>query len=216
MLEHSKQRHTRPYQSTDHSSTLLTSSLMAFVHPSRMALVPKDSASSRPSGNRLSSPPHPQISSANRERDRSLDRYPRRNGDEEYSNGRRRDRGRSSDRDESRDRGRRQSRHRSNGDRHNDRRDESVEDRGSRGGRAQRHDRPSVRSPRSSSRSPLGRASPQYDDYTRRDSPPPPPSHDDSSRRPDIPPENDAPWRQQENMYRKDGRFDGGGDYFER
>lgn len=163
---------------------------MAFVHPSRMALVPKDSGFARPSGSRLHSPPaspmHPRSSSANRERDRSDGHYHhRRNRGEDE---RRRDRGRSSDRDVHHVGDSRQSPHHSNGDR-----------------------------PSRSSRSPRGRASPRYDDYSRRNSIPPPlPSHDDSSKPSDMPPENSHPWRQQENMYRRDGRFDGGGDYFEK
>lgn len=219
-----KQGHTRLrlFSTTPtRAPSVVTSSPMAFVHPSRMALVPKNSGNTRPSGSRLpsppASPPRSQSSSANRGRDRSNDdRYPRRRI-EEYGSERRNDRGRSSDRGVHRVRGRSPSRDRRNGDRHNGRRDESAEESHSREPRPQRDDRPAARSPSPSSRSPLGRASPRYDDYRRRNSTPPPPrSNDDGSRRPDMPPDNGAPWRQQENMYRRDGRFDGGGDYFER
>ena len=197
---------------------------MAFVHPSRMALVPKDSRSLPSSGTRLPSPP------ASPPRDRSVDRYQRRSGDKEYNGERgrggrsdrsrdyldrdeerRHDRGRGSDRDQDRHR----SRHRSNGDRYEDRRDENR-DSDSRGPRSQRDDRPSVRSPPPSSGPPLGRASPTYDDYSRRHSAPSPPPPDDRSGRSGAPPENPPPRHQQENMYRRDGRLDGGGDYFER
>jgi NF-kappa-B-activating protein C-terminal domain len=194
---------------------------MAFVHPSRMALVPKDSRTLPSSGTRLPSPP------ASPPRDRSVDRYQRRGRDEEYNRGRerrgrgdrsrdytdrdderRRDRGRSSDRDQDRHR----SHHRSNGDRHDDRRNENR-DSDSRGPRPQRDDRSSVRSPPPSSKPPLGRSSPTYDDYARRHSAPSPPP---PSGRSGAPPENAPPWHQQENMYRREGRLDGGGDYFER
>lgn len=199
---------------------------MAFVHPSRMALVPKDSRSLPSSGTRLPSPP------ASPPRDRSVDRYQRRSRDEEYNGDRerrgrgsrsrdytdrdderRRDRGRSSDRDQDRYR----SHHRSNGDRYDDRRNENR-DSDSRGPRSQRDDRSSVRSPPPSSRPPLGRASPTYDDYSRRRPAPspPPPDDNDKSGRLGAPPENLPPWHQPENMYRRDGRLDGGGDYFER
>ena len=189
---------------------------MAFVHPSRMALVPKDSRSLPSSGTRLPSPP------ASPPHDRSEDRYQRHNRDEERGRGgrsdrsrdhverddeRRRDRGRSSDRDQDRHRSR--SHHRSNGDRYDDRRNE-IRDSDSRGPRS------SVRSPPPSSGPPLGRASPTYDDYSRRHSAPSPPPPDDRSGRSGAPPENAPPWHQQENMYRRDGRLDGGGDYFER
>jgi hypothetical protein len=111
----------------------------------------------------------------------------------------------------------RQSHNRSNGDSYDSRRDDHAEDSDSRRPRAQREDRSSARSPPpSSSKPPPGRASPKYDDYSRRDSTPLPLPHDDRSRRPDTPPENEPPSRQQENMYKRDGRFDGGGDYFER
>lgn len=194
---------------------------MAFVHPSRMALVPKDSRSLPSSGTRLPSPP------ASPPRDRSVGRYQRRGRDEEYNGDRerrgrgdrsrdytdrdderRRDRGRSSDRDQDRHR----SHHRSNGDRYDDRRNENR-DSDSRGPRSQRDDRSSVRSPPPSSKPPLGRSSPTYDDYSRRHSAPSPPP---PSGRSGAPPENAPPWHQQENMYRRDGRLDGGGDYFER
>ncbi|KAN0107189.1 Ras-induced vulval development antagonist domain containing protein [Russula decolorans] len=190
---------------------------MAFVHPSRMALVPKDSRSLPSSGTRLPSPP------ASPRRDRSVDRHQRRSRDEEYNGDRsrnytdrdderRRDRGRSSDRDQDRHR----SHHRSNGDRYDDRRNENR-DSDSRGPRSQRDDRSSVRSPPPSSRpSALGRASPTYDDYSRRHSAPSPPPPDDRPGRSGAPPENAPPWHQQENMYRRDVRLDGGGDYFER
>jgi len=220
---------------------------MAFVHPSRRALVPKESTSVRSSGIRLpsppASPPHSRQSSTNRTRDRSVDDHRRRN--EEYKSDhdrgrggsrdrsrdhkapyserdrddeRRRDRGRSRDREEHKDRERRESRHRSNGDRHDGRRDEkNAEDSRSKGGaRPQREDRTSVRSPPPPSNSHSGRASPRYDDYSRRDSTPPPPNRDDRYKRPDTPPENAPPWRQQENMYKRDGRLDAGLDYFER
>ena len=198
---------------------------MAFVHPSRMALVPKDSRSLPSSGTRLPSPP------ASPPRDRSIDRYQRRSKDEEYNRERgrggrsersrdyldrdeerRRDRGRSSDRDQDRH----GNHHRSNGDRHDDRRNENR-DNDSRGPRPQRDDHSSVRSPTPSSKPPLGRASPTYDDYSRRHSAPSPPPPDDKSGRSGAPPENaPPPWHQQENMYRRDGRLDGGSDYFER
>ena len=213
------------------------STLMAFVHPSRMALVPKDSRSHPSSGTRLPSPPasspHPRPSSTNRGRDRSVDQHARRNKDEEHNgererggrsdrsrdyldrdDKRRRGRGRSSDRDVHRGQDRHQSRHRSNGDRYNDRRDDNR-DSDSRGPRPQQDDRSSARSPTSPSRPPLGRASPTYDDYSRRHAAPSPPPQDDRSGRPNSPPENGAPGRQQENMYRRDGRLDGGFDYFE-
>lgn len=131
---------------------------MAFVHPSRRALVPR---------------PTP---STDRGRDRSRDR----------------------DRwDEDRDRG---------GDRDH-RREE---------GRTRRGHRSPVDS---------GRDSPQYNDYLRRDSSPPsdrkseprsilPPGREPKRR--EATPENGHTYRQQENMYRRDGGFDGGGDYFER
>ena len=182
---------------------------MAFVHPSRMALIPKDSRPLPPSA----SSPHPRPSSTNRGRDRSLDRHPRRSRDEEHNGERerRRERGRSSDRDVHRDQDRHQSRHRSNGDRYNDRRDENR-DSDPRGPRAHPDDRSSVRSPPPPLKPTLGRASPTYDDYSRR----PPPPRDDRPGRPDSPPENGPPLRQQENMYRRDGRLDGGDDYFER
>ncbi|KAI9442332.1 DUF926-domain-containing protein [Lactarius indigo] len=146
---------------------------MAFVHPSRMALVPQAprSAPSRP----------------DRGRDRSRDRDRR----DEYRQ--RRDRGRN-DRDS-----------------------------------AERDHRSPIQSP--APRPTSGRESPKYDDYSRRDSsplldrksddsrprsiPPSLPSGGES-RRPETAPENGHPWRQQENMYRRDGGFDGGGDYFER
>jgi len=48
----------------------------------------------------------------------------------------------------------------------------------------------------------------QSHDSDRRD--------EDRQRRDRDRPENGLPWRQQENMYRRDGGFDGGGDYFER
>ena len=178
---------------------------MAFVHPSRMALVPKDSRSLPSSGTRLPSPP------ASPPRDRSGDRYQRRSRDEEHNGDRerrgrgdrsrdytdrdeerRRDRGRSSDRDQDRHR----SRHRSDDGRRNENGD----------------DRSSVRSPPPSSKPPLGRASPSYDDYSRRHSAPSPPPPDGKPGRSGAPPENAPPWHQQENMYRRDG----GGDYFER
>jgi hypothetical protein len=182
-----------------------------------MALVPKDSRSLPSSGTRLPSPP------ASPRRDRSVDRHQRRSRDEEYNGDRsrnytdrdderRRDRGRSSDRDQDRHR----SHHRSNGDRYDDRRNENR-DSDSRGPRSQRDDRSSVRSPPPSSRpSALGRASPTYDDYSRRHSAPSPPPPDDRPGRSGAPPENAPPWHQQENMYRRDVRLDGGGDYFER
>ncbi|KAF8502158.1 DUF926-domain-containing protein [Russula emetica] len=198
---------------------------MAFVHPSRMALVPKDSRSLPSSGTRLPSPP------ASPPRDRSVDRYQRRSRDEKHNGDRerrgrsdrsrdhtdrdderRRDRGRSSNRDQDRHR----SRHRSNGDRYDDRRNENR-DSDSKGPRSQRDDHSPVRSPPpSSSRPPLGRASPTYDDYSRRHAAPSPLPPDDKSGRSGAPPENAPPWHQQENMYRRDGRLDGGGDYFER
>lgn len=200
---------------------------MAFVHPSRMALVPNDSGSVRPSGSRQSSPPASG-------RGQNEDRY-QRSRNEEYNAGRgqsgrrdhsrdykdrnderRRDQGRSSDRNVSHDQDSRQSRHRSKGDSYYDCRDENAEVSNPRGVRAQRDDRSSERSPPPTSRPPLGRASPRYDDYSRRVSTPPPLPHNDKPRRPDTPPENAPPWRQQENMYRRDGRWDGGGDYFER
>ena len=181
---------------------------MAFVHPSRMGLVPKDSRSLPSSGTRLPSPP------ASPQRDRSVDRYQRRSKDEEY-NGERERGGRSDrsrDRDDERRRGhdqnRHHSRHRSNGDRYDDRRNENR-DSNSRGPRSQLDDR-------SSSQLALGRASPTYDDYSRRHSAPSPPPQDDRSGRPSAPSENISPWHQQENMYRRDSRLDGGGDYFER
>ncbi|KAI9509417.1 ras-induced vulval development antagonist-domain-containing protein [Russula earlei] len=174
---------------------------MAFVHPSRMALVPKEPASARSSGSRDYRGPY-------------LDR------DDE----RRREHGRarSGDREVRRDEDGRESRHHSNGDRHHDdRRDEDIENGGSRRERSWRDDRPSGRSPLPPSKSLSGRASPRYDDYSRRDStppppPPPPPPRDDRYRRTDTPSENGPPWRQQENMYRRDSRVDAGGDYFER
>ncbi|KAH9176557.1 DUF926-domain-containing protein [Lactarius sanguifluus] len=143
---------------------------MAFVHPSRMAQVPR-SAPSRP----------------DRGRDRSRDHDRR----DEYRQ--RRDRGRSD-------------------------RDSAERDRHS-----------PIRSP--APRPTSGRESPKYDDYARRNSSPPrdrksddsrprsiPPSlpSGGESRRPETAPENGHPWRQQDNMYRRDGGFDGGGDYFER
>lgn len=140
---------------------------MAFVHPSRRALVPQ----ATPDGH-------------HRGRDRSRD-------DE---------RRRGSDRD----------RRRGNGD--------SAEV-----ALTHRDRRSPVRSP--VPRPTSGRESPKYDDYVRRHSSPPsddarprsilPPSGGES-KRPETTPENDRPWRQQENMYKRDGGFDGGGDYFER
>jgi hypothetical protein len=200
---------------------------MAFVHPSRMALVPKDSRSLPSSGTRLLSPP------ASPPRDRSVDRYRRRSRDEEYNGERerggrrhrsrdsldrdaerRRDRGRSSDRDQDRHQSHH---HRSTGDRYYDDRRNEHRDGNSRAPRSRRDDRSSVRSPPPPSRPPpLGRASPTYDDYTRRQSAPSPPPQDDRSGRPSAPPENAPPWHHQENMYRREGRPDGGGDYFER
>ena len=207
------------------SEAILFSTLMAFVHPSRMGLVPKDSRSSGRLPSPHASSAHPRPSSTNRGHDRSVDRHPRRSRDEDYngereqggrnrSRERRRDRGRSSERDVHRDQDRH--RHRSNGDRYKDRRDENR-DSSSRGPRSQRDDdRSSARSSAPPSKPPLGRASPTYDDYSRRQAAPSLPPQDDRSGRPDPPPENGAPWHQQENMYRRDGRMDGGVDYFER
>lgn len=155
-----------------------------------MALIPKAS--------------RPAPSDHDRGRDRSHDRDRR---DEDRQ---RRDRGRGSDRETFRDR------RRGNGD--------SAEE-----ARTQRDHRSPIRSP--VPRPTSGRESPKYNDYIRRDSSPPldrksddtrprsiPPSlpSGGESRRPETTPENGLPWRQQENMYRRDGGFDGGGDYFER
>jgi hypothetical protein len=152
---------------------------MAFVHPSRRALVPQAS--------------HPAPSSE-RVRDRSHDRD-RRDEDRQRR-----------DRDSGRDR---------------DRRRETA-------GTRRDHGSP-IRSP--VPRPTSGRESPKYDDFDRRDSSPAsdrksddtlprsiPPSLPSvgESRKPETRPENGHPWRQQENMYRRDGGFDGGGDYFER
>ncbi|KAH8992827.1 DUF926-domain-containing protein [Lactarius hatsudake] len=119
------------------------------------------------------------------------------------------------------DRGRDRSRDRDRRDEYRQRRDRGRSDRDS----AERDHRSPAPRPTS------GRKSPQYDDYTRRDSSPPrdrksddsrprsiPPSlpSGGESRRPETAPENGHPWRQQENMYRRDGGFEGGGDYFER
>ena len=151
---------------------------MAFVHPSRRALVPQTS--------------HP-TPSTDRGRDRSRDRDRR---DEERQ---RRDRG---------------------GGFRDSRREEAS---------TRRDHRSPIRSPvpRPSS----GRESPKYDDYFRRDSSPPSDRKSDDTRprsippslpsvgeakRPETTPENGHPWHQQENMYRRDSEFDGGGDYFER
>jgi hypothetical protein len=226
----SQQDHTSAASRVEVEQSYPHLTIMAFVHPSRMALIPKDSRSLPPPA----SLPHPRPSSTNRGRDQSADRNPRRSRDEEYNgererggrsdhsrnyldrnDERRRDRGRSSDRDVHRDQDRLQSRHRSNGDRFNDRRDENR-DSNSKGPRAQQDDRSSVRSPPPPSKSTLGRASPSYDDYPRRHSVPSPPPRDDRPGRPDSPSENGPPWRQQENMYRRDGRLDGGDDYFDR
>lgn len=145
---------------------------MAFVHPSRRALVPQ----ATPSG-------------PDRGRDQS---------DED-----------------------RQRRHRSGG---SDRRRDSAEE-----ARTHRDRRSPIQSP--VPRPTSGRKSPKYDDYIRRDSSPHvdrksddtrprsiPPSlpSGGESRRPETSPENGRPWRQQETTYRRDGGFDGGGDYFER
>lgn len=105
------------------------------------------------------------------------------------------------------DRGRDRSRDRDRGDEDRDRREEARTRRGH-------------RSPVTS-----GRDSPKYNDYHRRDSSPPsdrkseprsvlPPGREPERR--ETTPENGHSYRQQENMYRRDGRFDGGGDYFER
>lgn len=149
---------------------------MAFVHPSRMAFVPREPGAIRSSDGRLPSPP---ASTTNR------------------------------------------------------RPDQSAGNSGTRGTRTRQDDYSPVRSPAPVSRPAHGRASPSYDDYSRsrQDSTPPavttpgisrfqrsppPLSRGSRARSPDVAPENSLPWRQQENMYRRDGRFDGGGDYFER
>ena len=155
------------------------SSSMAFVHPSRRALIPQ--------------PSHP-APSTDRGRDRSHDR------DRRDEDGQRRDRG---------------------GGFRDSRREEAS---------TRRDHRSPIRSP--VPRPTSGRESPKYDDYSRRDSSPPsnrksddtrprsiPPSLPSvgESKRPETTPENGHPWRQQqENMYRRDSGFDGGGDYFER
>ena len=137
-------------------------------------------------------PSHPTPSAPDRGRDRSdRDRQRRRRDDRESSRDRRRGNGDSADE-----------------------------------ARTQR--RSPIRSP--VPRSTSGRESPKYDDYVRRNSSPPldrksddtrrrsiSPSGGGESKRPEMTPENGRSWRQQENnMYRRDGGFEGGGDYFER
>jgi hypothetical protein len=121
-------------------------------------------------------------------------------------------------------------RDRSDEDRHRRHRGNGGDSRSAEEARTTHRDRRSpIRSP--VPRPTSGRESPKYDDYIRRESSPHvdrksvdtrprsiPPSlpSGGESRRSDITPENGRPWRQQENMYRRDGGFEGGGDYFER
>ncbi|KAH9978664.1 ras-induced vulval development antagonist-domain-containing protein [Lactifluus volemus] len=213
---------------------------MAFVHPSRMAFVPRE-----PGAIRSSTLPS-KLSGTNqgwsRDDERNNDRgredrsgrsrdYGRRYLDRD-DDGRRQGRGVSSERDSDHERDRRRSRERGNLDSFDDHRERNAGDSGPRGTRSQRDGHSTARSPGPASRSANGRASPRYDDYSRsrQNSTPPrdsnhgvsgprpsssPLPHDNRSTLPEAP-ENSHPWRQQENMYRRDGRFDGGGDYFER
>ncbi len=154
---------------------------MVFVHPSRMALVPQDSRSTRPHSDRGRG------RSYDRDR-RDEDRHRRTGGERETSRDRRR--GNSDSGEEA----------------------------------STRRDRRSP-IPSPAHRPTSGRESPKYDDYTRRGSAPPLDRNSEDTRprtpsggecRPETATENGHPWRQQENMYRRHGGYDGGGDYFER